>query len=341
MMYDVAIIIPTYNEVTLIEGALNAFVKAVHANALYVVVDNNSHDGTVNAVERWRKKNPVFPLVLLHEKKRGSSYARRKGLFYAKNKASTLISTDADCRPLPGFHQNIRKFITNNHVDILVGYQQHDASVRLLKQIYLPKIMQTIAWMEKTEVRFFGPFFFGGFFGIKSDKLTHKIFSISNLALPHEPSVVWSKHCYYFGYTFSYSQKTMRTSSRRFWSDPYGFISLQHSKAVRSLLPNQKNKIKILEKLRGREAEFIDIRMRLFGQRILLLLLDAIFYEKTVKNKTIISTTIKRTCLSLGISSSYYKNLGHYTFQKAKKMILQTYLDHTILVLSKLSAQQI
>lgn len=325
MRYDAAIVIPIHNEEKGIIRALDAFNKHITNRFLLVAIDNNSTDDTLKQLQKWQRTHPDSPFVILTESRRGSMYARRKGLLYAKDHASVVISSDADNTPREGFSEDVLTFLHNKNMDVLAGYQQQDPYARLLKQLYLPKLMDAVAWMEQIEREVFGPFFFGGYFGIKSEKITTEIFDIHHIAIPTEPSVIWSKHCHYSCYTFSRSGKTMQTSSRRFWADAKGFFALQHKKIIRSEASPSQRDVQRLEKLGSRENELITLRLTHFSQRLLLLLLDAIYFKRHITNTQVNDKAIYNAGSLLHIAPDDIQRVNGLSFMKAKKALTAWY----------------
>lgn len=330
MNFDITVVIPSFNEERIIQNTLTSFTKESNNRILIVCVDNASNDNTTEQIGLWHKAHPKQALVLLHEKNKGTIYARTKGLEFAKTQSSIVISTDADCRPMTGFYDNLMKFSRNTSKDILIGRQQHNPQVRLLKQIYLPRLMKAVAWMEQLETQLFGPFFFGGYFAIKSEKITPQIFSTNNIAIPDEPTIFWSKHCFYSGYTFEYSDKNLHSSSRRLWSNPSSFISLKHSLPIRNDSVQLQKKIHVLQTLQKKESEHVHKREEFFSKRVLLLLLDAVFFETTLDEKKIVSDVIERACVFIRAKPNSIRNLSNGPFQEAKKRILNNYYKQTI-----------
>lgn len=342
MKFDIALLIPTFNESQIIKKTLSSFSKEADKRVLFVVIDNGSKDDTVTEINKWQKNNKR-PMVLLFEKKKGALYAKRKGLFYAKNKAEVVISTDADCRPLTGFYKNIRKyFLNNSNIDILAGHLRHDSSTRLLKHIYLGGVMNLVAWQENVERMLFGPFFFGGYFGVRSSRINNLAFPTGKIPSPKEATVFWSKHCYYLGYKFGFSKRDMRTSSRRFWSDPYGFISGDRLKPIRDELKSYSSKKKLLSSLREKQSLLIELRQRYFAKRLLMFLIDAFYFmqENKVKNKTCTSEVINKTFAYLNLKRESIEPLISSDFEKAKKEILNGYETQVIKKLSSIYGEK-
>jgi len=93
----VSIIIPTYNEVNLIESKLNDLVRQDYPRDLVevIVVDSASTDGTSEKVREWVRRNPELKLVLIEESvRRGKVYALNNALRYVSG--DIVVITDAD-----------------------------------------------------------------------------------------------------------------------------------------------------------------------------------------------------------------------------------------------------
>jgi|GEM_PF-3914129 len=317
MKYDLAVVIPVYNESRIIQAALSNFAHKAPKKTVFIIVDNNSTDNTVVHIETWIQTNPDNPVVLLHEHTPGALYARSKGLMAAKDTARWIISSDADCTPMKGFYADTRNFFLNNPAQILAGHPQHEAPVRLLKHLYLHDLMSKIAEFERIERSIFGPLFFGGYFGIRSQDVTNELFNLAPLPDYSEPTIYWSKHCYYAGYQFALSQNNIQTSSRRFWNDPDGFIRLDRSNKVRGILPPKKTQIALMTRLHARQSELILIRKRKFSRRLLMLGLDAIFFERRIQHTKQVDTTIHTFAEFIRKPARYVRQFADLTYQQA------------------------
>lgn len=87
----VTVIVPTHNAEDSLEQLLESLRGLDYPKELLeiLIVDNNSTDGTVSIASR-------FPLTVLHEKERQSSYAaRNRGIRHASGEV--LAFTDSDC----------------------------------------------------------------------------------------------------------------------------------------------------------------------------------------------------------------------------------------------------
>lgn len=335
MNYDIAVVIPILNESQIVENSLSSFSAQADKNIIFVIVDNESSDSTVSTIKRWQRSNRNINLKLLLEKKKGVLFAKRRGLEYSKKLADVVVSTDIDNWPLENFYANIRTIFNQDpSADILRGKVRYEPLVRLQKLLFLPELMSLIAWQEDLEQNLFGPFFFGGYFGVKSSKINKTAFPIRKVPLPYISSIFWSRHCYYLGYSFKLSKPDMRSSNRRFWFDPYGSVSGERQKQIRKELKSKKSQEKIFIALRENQHKLIKFRQKYFAERLLMFLLDAVFFERDIERKAIVSEAVDKSCEYLELNPLFIRKLTKMNFNKAKAEILR---DNKDLVLKKIS----
>jgi glycosyltransferase involved in cell wall biosynthesis len=98
-----SIILPTYNRVTLLRNAIAALLRQTAPAGSYeiVVVDNNSSDGTSEAVAAIGDPR----LRVIREPRQGLSYARNAGL--DATSAPIVAFTDDDVEAAPGWVETI------------------------------------------------------------------------------------------------------------------------------------------------------------------------------------------------------------------------------------------
>jgi glycosyltransferase involved in cell wall biosynthesis len=91
----VSVIIPTYNRAGMLADTLRSLMQQTYPSDRYeiIVVDNNSSDGTPQAVAGLVKGSPV-PITYLCEKRQGVHYARNSAVKHARG--SILYFTDDD-----------------------------------------------------------------------------------------------------------------------------------------------------------------------------------------------------------------------------------------------------
>lgn len=326
MNFDIAVVIPAFNEERAIDHTLNEFTREADERTILILIDNGSTDGTLRTVKHWQTRHPNHPFTVLFEKRNGALYARRRGMWYAKDIAECVISVDADDRPLPGFYDHIRQdFLRNPQADILRGRIRHDPQIRLLRQLYLPQLMRLISMQEAIETELFGPFFFGGYFGVKRALINELAFPIRKIPAPEEASVYWSRHCVYLGYRFQDSRPDMRSSNRRFWADPYASSAGARLQPIRTELTSVKKQERFFRELAGNEPELIRLRKQYFARRILLFLLDAAWFLKASVGNPRAKEAVMKTSAFLNIDGAHILDLSALPFKEAQKEILVLY----------------
>src|SRR4030043_526808 len=112
-----AVILPTYNEreniITLLTALREVFKRIKTYNVVYLVVDDNSPDGTKNLVEQYQKK--YDDVNILTGEKEGLGKALLRGMTYAVETlgAQILLQMDADLshdpNVIPQFLDKIEK----------------------------------------------------------------------------------------------------------------------------------------------------------------------------------------------------------------------------------------
>lgn len=88
----VSVIIPFYNAQKYIAETIDSVINQTYENIEIICVDNNSKDGSVNIVQEFIEAGAN--LILLHESRRGASFARGKGL--EKSTGDIIQFLDAD-----------------------------------------------------------------------------------------------------------------------------------------------------------------------------------------------------------------------------------------------------
>jgi len=96
----VTVMVPTYNEASLIEDRLENLKGQDYLleKLEMVVVDSGSTDGTAEVVRKWALKNPDVKVKVLEEPvRRGMNAALNFALKHVSEDADVLVFTDADC----------------------------------------------------------------------------------------------------------------------------------------------------------------------------------------------------------------------------------------------------
>jgi len=96
----VSVVIPVYNEERYLRACLRSIVNQEVMPDEIIVVDNNSTDKSVEIAKE-------FPVLIVHEKRQGISWARNKGFNSAKY--DIIARTDADTRVPKTWIKRIKK----------------------------------------------------------------------------------------------------------------------------------------------------------------------------------------------------------------------------------------
>lgn len=103
---NVSVIIPVYNEESMIDACLASMAEQSKPFHEIIVVDNNSSDSTVLIAQKYKK------VIVLSEKKQGQVHAMRLG--FEKSTGDVLVRIDADTRFPPEWNQKLIEFF-NTH----------------------------------------------------------------------------------------------------------------------------------------------------------------------------------------------------------------------------------
>lgn len=94
---NVSILIPTYNEETMIQDKLNNLIKVDYPQEkIEIIIVDSSIDSTLKYVDHWMTKHPNIQLNIVREKGRvGKGKALNKALPHVNGEI--IVITDADC----------------------------------------------------------------------------------------------------------------------------------------------------------------------------------------------------------------------------------------------------
>ena len=118
---DLSIIIPAYNEEALIVNTLESLRSYMVARTEHyeiVVVDDGSHDKTVDFIQEWQKNSGTDLQLLVNQKNMGKGFSIRRGVM--ESRGQYVIFIDAD---LPYELYAIDDFLKalKNGYDLAVG----------------------------------------------------------------------------------------------------------------------------------------------------------------------------------------------------------------------------
>ncbi|MDR2694764.1 MAG: glycosyltransferase family 2 protein, partial [Deltaproteobacteria bacterium] len=114
--YDVAILLPAYNEELTIAGTIAGFRDAMPSARIYVI-NNNSDDGTAAVAEEILARTDRG--ALLHEPRQGKGNALRRGLLEID--ADIFVMADADMTYPPEQIHELVAPIAEGRADMVIG----------------------------------------------------------------------------------------------------------------------------------------------------------------------------------------------------------------------------
>ncbi len=137
---ETSIVVPAYNESKVLASTIRAMAKAVFVGGTkteLLVIDNASTDETAEIAERLGAR-------IVHEKKKGLSYAREAGI---QNAAGDIIlSTDADTRVGPQWIRcHERHYADGNIVGVVGGHRFEGAHSLLVFYKACARAVQKLA----------------------------------------------------------------------------------------------------------------------------------------------------------------------------------------------------
>lgn len=120
----VSVIIPVYNDAVRIETALRAVLAQTYPAEAFeiLVVENNSTDGTPEAVRRLQDEYPGRIQLLAEDQIQSSYAARNTGIRHARGEI--IAFTDSDCRPAPDWLANGVRALTKENAAFVAGHVQ-------------------------------------------------------------------------------------------------------------------------------------------------------------------------------------------------------------------------
>ena len=118
---ELSIVVPAYNEETLIVNTLDglqSYMKTRSESYEIVVVDDGSQDRTVTCVQEWQKRNQVDVQLLINEENRGKGFSVRRGVLESRGQYIFFIDADLpyELQAVDGFMNALR-----NGYDLAVG----------------------------------------------------------------------------------------------------------------------------------------------------------------------------------------------------------------------------
>ena len=114
----VTVVIPTYDEATIIEGRLNNLYAQDYPKELMeiFVVDSASEDGTAEIVKRWSEGKDINLKLLVEDERKGKFHALKAALEQISPKSEIVVFTDADASWEPDSLSIAAKYLADNEV---------------------------------------------------------------------------------------------------------------------------------------------------------------------------------------------------------------------------------
>lgn len=115
----VSVIIPVYNQKSMIEIVLDAIYQSTYQNIEVIAVNDGSKDGTKEVLDKIVKKYPS--LKVIHKKNEGKRKAVASGFYASRGEYVVLIDSDSvvDCHAIEEF---MKTFDANPKIGAVVGY---------------------------------------------------------------------------------------------------------------------------------------------------------------------------------------------------------------------------
>ena len=114
----VSVIIPVYNQESMIEIVVDAIYRSTYENIEVIAVNDGSKDNTTEVLNNLKKKYPN--LIVIHKNNEGKRKAVATGFYASKAKYVVLIDSDSviDERAITEF---MKAFDADPHIGALVG----------------------------------------------------------------------------------------------------------------------------------------------------------------------------------------------------------------------------
>lgn len=136
-LYELSIIIPSYNEENRIKNtllAINDYLEDKKINAEIIIVNDGSKDRTCLVVESYKQKNQHIKLINLN-KNQGKGFAVKTGVDASDGKY--ILFTDADnSTPIEEFEKLSMQMKTKNAKLAIGSRYLHDSNVKIKQPYY-------------------------------------------------------------------------------------------------------------------------------------------------------------------------------------------------------------
>ncbi len=112
----VSIVIPSYNQGQFIENTIQSILNQSYKNVEVIVVDNNSNDGTLEVLKRYKSH-----IRYISERDKGQSEAINKGFKMAKGEIITWLNSDDLYPDRRAINVMVKEFIKCPEYDLIYG----------------------------------------------------------------------------------------------------------------------------------------------------------------------------------------------------------------------------
>ena len=228
----VSIVIPVYNESSLVEKCLDSLKNQSVApgNFEVIIVDNNSKDDTSKRVNSWLQKNNTKNIYLVSQKSPGVTAARKRGfdeavLRYTERAEDIeyfVLSADADNEISSNWIETYLHDFLTKKVDLLCGESQFDTS-KLSEYRNLLKFIEYKYSLENLIKNIYVGRAEGNNFGIKLEAYAavggfKQVYSYGEQSIYPIPTDDWrfSVEVIAKGYTYARSTAKVILNTRKF-----------------------------------------------------------------------------------------------------------------------------
>ena len=116
------VVVPFYNEKTLLPNTLDALAAQSDADFTLVLVDNASSDTSRDLAQEFASQHPCMRIEIIDEQCKGTGVASDTGFRHAIARGATHIArTDADCLPARDWVRNIKRAFCEHGLEFVAG----------------------------------------------------------------------------------------------------------------------------------------------------------------------------------------------------------------------------
>jgi glycosyltransferase involved in cell wall biosynthesis len=235
----ISVIIPAFNEEKYIERVLDALMIQDYPNFEIIVCDNHSTDLTMQVVLRFIERLTVksFRLVLVHEERQGTNFARE----CARKKATgtVIAQVDADCIPSTDWlSKGIAQLCRGKRVAVTGPYDYFDGSKNMRTwSLLLQRLLYPLTNML-TQLTGRAAILIGGNAFIRAEILGHAGGYNTSLTF-YGDDVDMGKRLCRFGKVVYSNTLLQRSSSRRYKANGFWEVNKKYQSSFWNLVWNR------------------------------------------------------------------------------------------------------